>query len=867
MFLQRFVVEKSLNLRLFGTMCSPKTLLLAAALFAAPQARAAGDLFAGSDKLREKTANTVRNANLDPVWLDGGAKMWFRTTAANGASEFHLVDCATGAKQPLFDHARLSEALKKAGVADEAASQLRLESPQPDPSAQTLAFSIGGKTWTWKAAQGELVPGDARGSDPLRPVPRVSGSGGPELNLRVRNDTGGPVSLWWLDSRGKRQAYGRVAPGGVSEQHTFSGHVWVITDAAGKDLMAFVADPSRAEIAVKGAEEIRWEERRPRRNREQEGPPRTIPGDKSPDGKWTAFLRDHNLFLRAEDGKETAMTTDGAAEDRYDGPFFWSPDSKRLAATRYRHVEERTIEVIRSSPQADGSKEALPKDQVLQPKKESWAYAKPGDPLSWRRPRLFDVAAATMLPVDESLFSNAWSIDEWHWAPDSSAFHFLFNQRGHQLLRIVALDAATGAARALFEERAETFVDYSQKSFLQWLDGTGEFIWMSERSGWNHLYLCDARTGAVKNAITSGEWVVRSVERTDVEGRQIEFKCMGIRPGQDPYHAHFARVNFDGTGLVILTEGDGTHRVEYSPDRGTFIDTWSRIDQPPVHELRNAADGRLLCELSRADITALSATGWPMPQRFSAPGRDGKTEIFGMILRPWGFDPAKKYPVIEYIYAGPHDFFVPKDFREWYRHWELGNLGFILVFIDGMGTNWRSRAFHDVAWRNLGDAGYPDRIAWMKAAAVAHPGMDLSRVGIFGGSAGGQNAMRALIAHGDFYRCAAADCGCHDNRMDKIWWNEAWMGWPIGPHYSEASNVDQAHRLKGHLLLTVGEMDQNVDPASTMQVVNALIKADKDFELLIVPNANHGAGESPYASRRRARFFLRHLLGVQPEAN
>jgi dipeptidyl aminopeptidase/acylaminoacyl peptidase len=220
--------------------------------------------------------------------------------------------------------------------------------------------------------------------------------------------------------------------------------------------------------------------------------------------------------------------------------------------------------------------------------------------------------------------------------------------------------------------------------------------------------------------------------------------------------------------------------------------------------------------------------------------------------------------VIEAIYAGPQDFHVPKAFRAYFGPQALAELDFIVVQIDGMGTNWRDKKFHDVCWKNLGDAGFPDRIAWMRAAAAQHPELDLTRVGVYGGSAGGQNALRALIAHGDFYKAAAADCGCHDNRMDKVWWNELWMGWPVGPHYVEASNVAQAHRLQGKLLLTVGEMDRNVDPASTMQVVDALIRADKDFELLIVPGSNHGAGESPYAARRRQDFFVRHLLGVEP---
>ena len=248
-----------------------------------------------------------------------------------------------------------------------------------------------------------------------------------------------------------------------------------------------------------------------------------------------------------------------------------------------------------------------------------------------------------------------------------------------------------------------------------------------------------------------------------------------------------------------------------------------------------------------------------------AKGRDGRTDIHGIVIRPSNFDSGKKYPVIEDIYAGPHGFFVPKEWGLGLRQRTLAELGFIVVQIDGMGTNWRSRAFHDVCWKNLRDSGFPDRIAWLKAAAASVcPQMDLTRVGIFGGSAGGQSALAALLHHGDFYRAGVADCGCHDNRMDKIWWNEAWMGWPVGPEYAENSNVTHAAKLTGKLLLTVGELDHNVDPASTMQVVNALIAADKDFEMLVAPGRDHGAGERPYLVRRRMDFFVRHLLGVEP---
>jgi dipeptidyl aminopeptidase/acylaminoacyl peptidase len=428
-------------------------------------------------------------------------------------------------------------------------------------------------------------------------------------------------------------------------------------------------------------------------------------------------------------------------------------------------------------------------------------------------------------------------------------------------MRIVSVNASTGAARAIVEENSRTFIDYSGKKFSEYLDETSEIIWMSERDGWNHLYLYDAKTGAVKNQITKGEWVVRGVERVDREKRQVWFRAGGIRPGQDPYYLHYARVNCDGTGLVLLTEGDGTHSVQFSSDRRFLIDTWSRVDLPPVNELRRSEDGGLACKLETGDASELLASGWRPPERFVAKGRDGETDIFGILHWPKAFDPEKKYPVLESIYAGPQDSFVPKSFAASRPQRRLADRGFVVAQIDGMGTSNRSKKFHDVCWKNLGDAGFPDRILWLRAAARKYPAMDLSRIGIYGTSAGGQSALRALLAHGDFYQAAVADSGCHDNRMDKIWWNEQWMGWPVGPHYAEQSNVTQAHRLQGKLLLMAGELDKNVDPASTMQVVNALIKANKDFELLVVPGAGHGILGSAYGQRRLVDFFSRNLLG------
>ena len=302
-----------------------------------------------------------------------------------------------------------------------------------------------------------------------------------------------------------------------------------------------------------------------------------------------------------------------------------------------------------------------------------------------------------------------------HWLRDSSGFLFLYNQRGHQVLRVIHVDAQTGHVRAIVDEQSQTFIDYAGKSYLQYLDDTGEIIWMSERDGWNHLYLYDAQTGQVKNQITRGEWVVRGVEHVDPQQRQIWFQAGGIHPRQDPYYVHLCRAQLDGSGLSVLTSGDGTHQWTFSPDRRYFVDTWSRVDQPPVTELRGSQEGTLVCELERADWCALRETGWSPPERFMAKGRDGQTDIHGIIVRPTRCDPSVKYPVIEKIYAGPQAAFVPKSFGLLGDLHSLAELGFIVVQMDGMGTSYRSKAFHDVCWKNLGDAGFPDRIAWMLA--------------------------------------------------------------------------------------------------------------------------------------------------------
>lgn len=574
----------------------------------------------------------------------------------------------------------------------------------------------------------------------------------------------------------------------------------------------------------------------------------------SPDKKWEAFIRNYNVWIRAVESKEEfPLSRDGSEGDYYTYPsLLWSPDSKKLVAVRIRPGLHRKIQYINSSPE----------DQ-LQPKYFTLGYTKPGDPLDIEQPVLFQIEDKKQIHINNSLFPNPFRLSNFSWWKDSRAFTFEYNQRGHNVYRVIEVEAATGQPRALINEECSTFFAYSSKRFRYNLNDGQEIIWMSERDGWNHLYLYDGRTGQVKNQVTRGEWVVRRVERVDEKRRQVYFLASGMKAGQDPYFLHLYRVNFDGTGLEGLTDFEANHLISISPDLKFYVDLYSRVDFAPIMQLRRIEDKKAVMELERADISGLIKAGWRPPEVFVAKGRDGKTDIWGLIIRPTNFNPKKKYPVIEYIYAGPHSSFVPKSFFAWNQMNSLAELGFIVVQIDGMGTNNRSKAFHDVCWKNLKDAGFPDRIPWHKAVAAKYPYYDISRVGIYGNSAGGQNALAGLLFHPEFYKVGFASSGCHDNRMDKIWWNEQWMGWPVGPEYEASSNTANADKLKGKLFLLVPELDTNVDPSTTYQVVKALIKAGKDFDLLVVPGANHGSGGA-YGERKRTDFFVRHLLGVEP---
>ena len=595
----------------------------------------------------------------------------------------------------------------------------------------------------------------------------------------------------------------------------------------------------------------------------------------SPDSSLVAFIRNDNVYVARPDGSQArALSTEGTLSHYFSSYISWSPNSRYVAVNRIRPVDKRYVYYVESSPA----------DQ-LQPVLHKQEYAKPGDELTQKTPYIFEVATGRASTPAPDFIANQYALEGPQWCDDSHAIRFEYNQRGHHLYRVYEMDVE-GNVRTLIEEREEKYVRYSN-NFRRDILGDSLILWLSERDGYPHLYLFNttfpasnkkpakqrvrggspaATTECPSLQLTSGSWCVRRVIHIDEEKGLLFFTANGRNPDEDPYHIHYYRIGLDGKNLVDLTPELGNHNARFNSDFSALIDTYSTQDTPPTTVVRALGSSPAEKTLARADISALLAEGWTSPEIFVAPGRDGVTPMWGIIQRPSNFDSTKKYPVIEYIYAGPGDSYTPKSFQPFnYYTTALAELGFIVVQLDAMGTSNRGKKFEEVCYKNLKDAGFPDRIAWMKAAASKYPYMDIDRVGIYGCSAGGQESTAAVLFHGDFYKAAYSACGCHDNRMDKIWWNEQWMSYPVDSSYAECSNVDNAYRLERPLMLVVGELDDNVDPASTMQVANALIKANKPFELVVIPGAHHTVGEA-YGEHKRYDFFVKHLLGVEPPA-
>ncbi|MGA3189476.1 MAG: DPP IV N-terminal domain-containing protein [Bryobacteraceae bacterium] len=601
----------------------------------------------------------------------------------------------------------------------------------------------------------------------------------------------------------------------------------------------------------------------------------------SPDKKHTAFLRDYNLWVRdAGTTKETQLTFDGVKDFGYATDnagwttsdraiLVWSPDSKKIATFQQDQREVGEMYLVST--------------KVGHPELKAWKYPLPGDPhVPMIQRVIIDIDAPKVvrlkMPPDQHRSTLCDHIacrgGEWsdvQWSDDSTHLAFVSTSRGHREEQMRIADAATGDIRDVFAENVETFFE-SGNGRVNWhyLPASNEIIWFSERDNWGHLYLYDASTGKLKNRITTGEGNVTQVVNVDEKTRTIFFQGVGREKGSDPYFTHFYRVGFDGKNLALLTPENANHDINLSPDGKYFTDTYSTPDVPPVSVLRDS-NGKLIVALEKADISKLLATGWKPAIPFTVKARDGQTDIYGLMFRPTNFDPSKKYPIINHIYPGPQTGSVGgRSFSAARGDTQaLAELGFIVVEIDGMGTPWRSKKFHEAYYGDMGDNTLPDQVIGMKELAAKYPWIDIDRAGIYGHSGGGYAAAGAMFRYPDFFKVGISEAGNHDNREYEDDWGEKWQGLletksSGGDNYDSQANQNFAKNLKGHLLLAHGTMDTNVPPYNTLLVVNELIKANKDFDLLLLPNRNHGFGNEAYMVRRRWDYFVRYLMNAEP---
>ena len=619
----------------------------------------------------------------------------------------------------------------------------------------------------------------------------------------------------------------------------------------------------------------------------------------SPDGRWAAFIKDHNLYVRlTAGGAEIPLTTDGqpyydygtetgqttsAVTVRLSGMkqppvLLWSPDSKRILTHR---LDERKVEPLYLL-------QTVPPQGFGRPLLHEYRYAMVGDKnLPLAEMMIIDVEGKKIIPFKNKPFPLSFSsllmMKQAWWNQDSRSAAILEEERGIRALRLWSVDAASGETRLLVEEKNSTFIEphlaIGWQPNIRILGNGAEVVWFSERDGWGHLYLYDGKSGALKNQITKGPWVVRDIIRVDETNRRIYFTAGGREKGRDPYYQHLYKAALDGSSIQLLTPEDADHALwlppssiteefksTFSPAGRYFVDTYSRIDMAPISVLRDT-EGGLVRDLEKADVDLLLAAGWKYPERFSVKARDGITDLYGVIYKPGNFDPAKKYPVIDGIYPGPQSIRTPKSFGGLYVSMDscLAELGFITIAIDGLVTPFRSKAFHDFVFGKLEEAGgLEDHITGLRQLAASRPYMDLGRVGIWGHSGGGYASTHAILAYPDFYKVAVSSAGSHDSRVYLTTWGERYQGFLTADNYKAQANASLAANLKGKLLLVHGDMDDNVHPALTMQVVDALIKANKDFDLLILPNRNHGFYLEPYFIRRMWDYFVRNLLGAEP---
>ena len=605
------------------------------------------------------------------------------------------------------------------------------------------------------------------------------------------------------------------------------------------------------------------------------------PGVRSPDGKAEAFIRDWNLWVRdLATGAETPLTTDGTADYGYATDnagwthsdraiLVWSPDSKKIATFRQDQRKTGSITLVGTN--------------VGRPKVETWKYPLVGDKdVTMIERVVIDVPTRTVLRLqlppdqhrstlcDDVSCDGGW--EDVQWGDDAASLAFASVSRDHKDVWVRIADVANGAVRTVLHEHVPTYYE-SGNGAVNWryLSQSHELLWFSERNDWGNLYLYGL-DGKLKHAVTTGDGNVTEVLRVDAKARTVWFRGVGRTPGVDPYYQQFFRVSLDGGAPQLLTPEAADHSVFVSPDGAHFVDAYSTPATPPVTVLRDARDGHVVAEVARADITRLRAIGWVPPESITVKARDGKTDLYGLLFKPTHFDPAKKYPVVDYIYPGPQTGSVGgRSFDAARRdHQALAELGFVVIAIDGLGTPWRSKTFHDAFGGDIGDNTLPDQVAGLKQLAARHSWIDLDRVGVWGHSGGGYATADAMFSYPDVFKVGISESGNHDNRSYEDDWAEKWQGLETvdkdgRSNYAAQANAAKAANLKGKLMLAHGLMDDNVPPVNTFLVVDALIKANKDFDLVVFPQARHGYGDdAPYMMRRRWDYFVRWLLGATP---
>ena len=596
----------------------------------------------------------------------------------------------------------------------------------------------------------------------------------------------------------------------------------------------------------------------------------------SPDGKRAVFIKDWNLWVRDVAAKEEKqLTTDGVENFGYATDnagwtssaraiVLWSPDSKKVAT--FQQDERKVGDMY------------LVESRVGHPVLKSWKYPLPGDPVVAMIHRVViepDSGAVVrfQMPPDfhRAMLGDDFSVNDMIWSPDAAHLAFVSTARDHKSATVRVANATTGVVRTVFDESEKTHFESPAGWRVLW--ATNEVIWNSQRDGWSHLYLYDLTSGRLKNQITSGAGPVMKIDRVDERARTVTFGAPGREAGQDPYLSHYYRIGLDGQGYLSLTPEDGDHTVQLSTTGKFLIDTSSTCERAPVVVLKDAT-GRVVMPLEKADITKLLATGWKPPMPISVRGRDGKTDIYGQLFRPTNFDPAKKYAIINHAYPGPQggsvgsrSFSAARGDKQ-----ALAELGFVVVSIDGMGNPSRSKSFHDTYYGAMGrDNTLPDQVAGMKELAAKFPWIDIDRAAMWGHSGGGFITADAMFRYPDFFKVGISESGNHDQRVYEDDWGERYQGLLVKGEGSAPDNYDveanqtMAKNLKGHLLLMHGMMDNNVPPQNTYLVMEALIKANKDFDLILLPTQPHGYGvDGPYVMRRRWDYFVKHLLGVDP---